>query len=501
MSSLLDFYERTRPRSYSTSWHHRWVCELLERAYLERQNLILELPPRHGKSEIANVYAPSWRLESKFDATFGLITNSDNLAKKFSTAARNLCPHELEIDRDAQWKIKGQPTLNYTYMGAGIKGNITGHGFDTLIFDDLLKSGMEAKSDTVRENVWENVVSAAINRLTPDGIIVALQARLHQQDTIGKLLELDHLKFLHLHLPATNDSGGEAWFRDGYSGEEVTFPPYAALWPTRYSREKLDEIKATVSSYYWNAQYQARPSMGDLAYFDVSRFGVYQYPDVERLWIAVDAANTETKSGSYSAFCCLGMLQGRLKVLGVRRGRWRQDIIAEQLLDFYGSMARLVGIYPDAVVIERAAAGYGLIDHFTGQLPIVPLIPKGSKEERAGSVCYLVNRGLVQLPESAPWLKPFKDEIGNFPLSAFKDQADAFTHALAYASRPSEFRPEPDYEQILYQDPGDLVTHYMGLLSGGEVPFNDGLDVFDREPEYQMTDATRMALDRWRKNK
>jgi hypothetical protein len=108
-------------------------------------------------------------------------------------------------------------------MAAGIRGQLTGHGFDTVIFDDLLKSGAEAKSEVVREGVWDGVVSAAINRLTPDGIIIALQARLHQQDTIGKLLELEHLKFLHLHLPATNDSGTEAWFRDGYSGDEVIF--------------------------------------------------------------------------------------------------------------------------------------------------------------------------------------------------------------------------------------------------------------------------------------
>ena len=289
--NLLEFYEQKRPRNYETNWHHRWICKALEQAYTERKNLIIEAPPRHSKSEIANVYAPAWRLTSQFDAMFGLVTNSDTLAKKFSLATRNLCELPLEIDRDAQWKVEGLDSLNFTYMGAGIRGNLTGHGFDTVMFDDLLKSGLEAKSDTVRETIWENVCSAAINRLTPDGIIIALQARLHMQDTIGKLLDLEHLQFLHLHLPATNDSGTEAWFKDGYSGEQITFPAYAALWPTRYSREKLDSIKATVNSYYWNAQYQAVPSMGDLTYFDVTRFPRYErYETLRKLWIAVDCA-------------------------------------------------------------------------------------------------------------------------------------------------------------------------------------------------------------------
>jgi predicted phage terminase large subunit-like protein len=456
MSTLLQFYETKRPRSYETNWHHKWTCNVLERAYAERKNVIIEQPPRHGKSEIANVYAPAWRLESHFDSMFGLVTNSDNLASKFSTACRSLCPLPLEVDRDAQWKVKGLESLNFTYLAAGIRGQLTGHGFDTVTFDDLLKSGLEANSDTVRESVWENVVSAAINRLTPDGIIVALQARLHLQDTIGKLLELDHLKFLHLHLPATNDSGHDAWFRDGYTSEEVVFPAYSALWPTRYSRAKLDEIKATVTPYFWNAQYQAQPSMGDLGYFDVERMPIYQHPTCQMCWIAVDAAQTATAGGSYTAFVCLGVESGALRVIAVTRGRWRQDEIHNRLVDFYQAMARLTGIWPEAVCVERAAAGFGIIDHLSRQMPIVPVYPHGSKEDRAGSVCYLVNRGQVALPASAPWLAAFKEELQNFPLCAQKDQVDAFVHALSFAARPSEFKLEAEQLVVEY----DTIHEY-----------------------------------------
>src|SRR6266498_4085145 len=459
---LLDYYEQKRPRTYMTNWHHRWSCDLLERAFIERKNVILELPPRHSKSELTNVYAPSWRLDAKPTAMFGLVCNSDSLAKKFSVACRNLCQLPLEVDRDSQWKSAALDSLNYSYIGVGIRGQLTGHGFDTVIFDDLLKSGSEAKSDTVRETVWENVVSAAINRLTPDGIVVALQARLHQQDTIGKLLALDHLKFLHLHLPATNDDGKSAWFRDGYSGEKIVFPPYAALWPERYSRKKLDELRDTVSSYYWLAQYMQEPSLGDLAYFDAVHFGVYQLPGVERLWIAVDAAQTATAHGSYTAFVCLGECAEGIKVLGVRRGRWRQDVMCDHLVDFYVAMTRLTGIYPEHVIVEQAAGGYGIIDHLGGQLPIEAIYPRGSKEDRAGAVCHVVNKGLVLLPESAPWLNTFRDEVANFPLSSYKDQTDAFVHALSYRVRPSEFKPVP---QIFEYDAAQDLPRVEGTFA------------------------------------
>jgi predicted phage terminase large subunit-like protein len=470
--TLLEFYEAKRPRQYETNWHHRWICGVLERAYAERKNAIIECPPRHSKSELSNVYGPAFRLDSHFDSMFGLVTNSDNLAKKFSSACRNLCKLPLEVDRDAQWKVKGLESLNYTYMGAGIRGNITGHRFDTVMFDDLLKSGMEAKSDTVRESVWENVCSAAINRLTPDGIVIGLQARLHEQDTIGKLIGLEHLKFLHLHLPATNDSGRGAWFKDGYSGETVTFPAYSALWPTRYGREKLDEIKATVTPYFWNAQYQAEPSLGDLAFFQMDRCSEWVSPQCERVWMAVDAANTETKSGSFSAMVGIGQWGGQLKVLAAKRGRWRQDELQSQVLGFFQGLANITGIVPEACVIERAAAGYGLIDFLGPKLPVVPVIPKGSKEERAGSVCYVVNRGQVALPVSAHWLEQYRNELASFPLSSFSDQVDATVHALAYVLRPSEFKP---IERARVYDYNALQDDVGLELESG---FEDGLQRF-----------------------
>jgi predicted phage terminase large subunit-like protein len=216
------------------------------------------------------------------------------------------------------------------------------------------------------------------------------------------------------------------------------FPAYAALWPTRYSRQKLDEIRATVSPYFWNAQYQAVPSMGDLAFFDPTKMQRYVHQNCEQVWIALDANQKETAHGSYAALVCLGSLQGLLKVLGVRRGRWSQPDLHNNVRDFYRSMAQFTGILPEAVVVEDAAAGRGVIDFLGNQLPIVVVQPRGTKEDRAGAVCHLNNQ--IALPEHAAWLSAFENELQNFPLCADKDQVDALVHALAYASRPAEFK-------------------------------------------------------------
>src|SRR5438105_8714783 len=208
MATLLEFFEKRCPRHYTTEWHDRWVCALLQRALEERKNLIVEMHPRSGKSEKVNVYAPAWFLERHPESTFGLVCSEDGLAAKFVSGAQRLVAgqYEMEIDRANEFKIKGTRSLDLSYTGRGIHSNLSGRGFDCVIFDDVLKSGTEALSEVVRERLWVDVCSAAINRLAPEGIVIALQARLHQQDVIGRLLETG-LNFLRLHLPATNDSG------------------------------------------------------------------------------------------------------------------------------------------------------------------------------------------------------------------------------------------------------------------------------------------------------
>jgi predicted phage terminase large subunit-like protein len=474
--TLLEYYEAKRPRSYETNWHHRWVCDVIERAYAERKNVVLELPPRHGKSELVNAYAPAWRLGTHFDECFGLVTNSDNLAKKFSVACRSLVDLPLDADRDAQWKVRGVESLNYSYLAAGVRGQLTGHGFSVAIFDDLLKSGLEANSETTRETVWTNVVSAAVNRLSPDGVVIAMQARLHQADPVGKLVALaaedpDALRFIRLHLPATNDDGRSAWLDDGYTGERTFFPAYAALWPTRYPREKLDQIRATVTGYYWAAQYQQEPSLGEQAIFvGLDALPKYEHPVASRCWLAWDCAQTATAGGSYSAGVALGYdpAANRLLLLDVARGKWRQDQLLDEVRSQYGRVARLTGIRPEAVVVERAAAGFGVIDNLAGQLPVEPAYPHGSKEDRAASVCHYVNRGQLAVPREAAWVKAWLDEMKSFPLGNYKDQVDATVWALAYVERPGEFKPRPV----------EIVTEYDALAEygGGMSPDLDEAD-------------------------
>jgi predicted phage terminase large subunit-like protein len=190
-------------------------------------------------------------------------------------------------------------------------------------------------------------------------------------------------------------------------------------------------------------------------YFDVSRCPRYQRANCDVHWIACDLANTATMTGSRSAYVCLGysVRENAIKVLGVSTGRWKQDLMGPKLMGFVEAMRRLTGRKELTVIVERAAGGFGIIDRYSNQLHIDAVSPAGSKEERPGAVCYLVNQGAVQLPEDAPWLKNFIAEVSGFPLSAMNDIPDALTHALKFILSQNEFRPADVQQTLLLADP------------------------------------------------
>src|SRR6266403_1204721 len=108
--NLIEYFERHRPKQYVTEWSTRWLCLAVQRAYEERKNLIVEQHPRSGKSEIVNVYAPAWWLETHPNDNIGLVTSEDGLAAKFVMATSKRLASSgarFEYDRSQEFKLAG----------------------------------------------------------------------------------------------------------------------------------------------------------------------------------------------------------------------------------------------------------------------------------------------------------------------------------------------------------------------------------------------------------
>ena len=185
-------------------WLIVYALQAIERGDISR--LIIMLPPRHGKSEVASVHFPAWYLGKNPDKRVIACSYASALARRFSRRARNMFsmadwPFDVRPASDMAsvdaWDIEGHKG---GYIAAGVGGPITGAGADLLIVDDPVKNAEEAYSETYRESTWDWYRSTAYTRLEPDGAVVAIGTRWHQDDLLGRLC-------------IQADTGEEAWVK------------------------------------------------------------------------------------------------------------------------------------------------------------------------------------------------------------------------------------------------------------------------------------------------
>jgi hypothetical protein len=258
---LLDFTRQTYPR-YLPAPHHRLIAEKLEA--IERgeiKRLILSVPPRHGKSELASVRFPAWFLGRHPGAKFITTSYAATLAHKFSRRVRNLVASPLyqalfpgmTIASDASavgyWAFRDQEGQ---YLAAGVGGGITGEGCDVLMIDDPVKDAEEALSKTTRDNVWEWFTSTAYTRQDESaGAIILIMTRWHEDDLAGRLLREaaeDGEQWDYVNLPAI------AGPNDVLGREEGE-----ALWPQRFPLERLRVARNLLRGGWFDALYQGEP--------------------------------------------------------------------------------------------------------------------------------------------------------------------------------------------------------------------------------------------------
>jgi hypothetical protein len=243
---------------YRANWHHKLLIEKLEAVERgEIKRLIVEMPPRHGKSEIVSVQFPAWFIGKNPDKAIITSCYASELATDFGGQTRNLINtreyqyifDDIKLAEDSQaknnWGISGH---RGRYVATGVGGAITGKGADVLIIDDPFKNREDADSPVIREKVWKWYTSTARTRLSPNGAIVIVHTRWHDEDLIGKILQSENAdNWERLRLPAIATEDEE--FR--LKGEP--------LWANQYTLENLMETKQDIGPYDWSALYQQDP--------------------------------------------------------------------------------------------------------------------------------------------------------------------------------------------------------------------------------------------------
>lgn len=259
--SLLGFTEYTNP-AYERAGHHERIAvklEAVERGEIDR--LMIFMPPRHGKSELASKRFPAWCLGRKPTRQIIAASYNSDLANDFGRNVRNIVAEpefgqvfpSVSLATDSAAANRMNTNHGGAYVAAGVGTAVTGRGAHIALIDDPFKDREEADSERRRELVWDWYRSTLFTRLMPGGAVVIILTRWHEDDLAGRLLEQEGQietggQWDVLSLPAIDGDG-------------------KALWPEWYDRPALDRIKGTIGPREWSALYQQQPQPDEGTFF------------------------------------------------------------------------------------------------------------------------------------------------------------------------------------------------------------------------------------------
>ena len=444
---LWKFIKKVMP-SYKFYKFHATVIEQLQRVIDGKCNrLILQVPPRHGKSLLASQLLPAAYLLAHPERYVGISSYSAELAEGFSRKAREYFKDGGGLLNDSSkavnaWGTEGGGGL----WAAGVGGAVTGRSGHLLIIDDPVKNREDAESGRMMEKLNDWYTSTLYTRLEPHvGAIVVIQTRWSENDMIGQLLENEHNvsekgreNWTIVDLPALYEDQDD---RPKLPAHCPTVPDWReevgeALCPQRYDMDALERIREAVGSRDFASLYQQRPAPEGGNMFDPSWWQYYDWdtplPDFQRVILSVDATFTANNKSDYVVGTVVGQAGSQFYVL---------DMVREKL-DVVGTMAMIARLYKrhnlSGTVIELAASGFAVYQMMQKKVPgLIGVRPDKSKESRAAGIVPMVEAGNVYLPASTPWLDAFLNEFALFPASKNDDMVDSLTMALNYCAQRS----------------------------------------------------------------
>ena len=425
--SFIDYLNATYPAGWDASPPHIKLIashmEYVRQGVIDR--LMINMPPRHGKTETATVRGAAWMLEDDPASNVLVTAHNEALARRFSRKARNIASTRISVARDSSSSAEWSTLDGGSFVARGVGSPPVGIGFARIFIDDPIKSREQAESSTYRERAWDWYTDDLFNRLEPGGSIVFTCTRWHEDDVAARALASEPGKWVVLNLPAICEDDEDLLGRE----------PGEALWPDRYPTDALERIREVMvqneGEYGWLALYQQRPTGKVGAFFEQTSIEIIELlPEpMMRGCRAWDLAATRD-GGDYTVGVLLGMgRSGRIYVLDCIRKRVGPDERDRIMLNTAFRDGPNVKIF---FPTDPGAAGKGEALRMTRLLtgfntttgPV-----NGSKIIRAQGIASQVNAGNVAMLKG-DWNRDMLEEMRGFPLGKNDDQIDALGDAL-----------------------------------------------------------------------
>jgi predicted phage terminase large subunit-like protein len=451
--SFLDFIKHVYP-GYKVGPHHLKLIEIFEAiARGDKKRVIVNIAPRHGKSELISYLAPAWFLGKFPQKKVIMSSHTADLAMNFGRRVRNLVGSDLyknifsqvELQADSKSASRWGTNFNGEYFAIGVGGALAGRGADLFIIDDP-HSEQEAK--TGRPEVflpaWEWFQSGPLQRLMPGGAIIVVMTRWSKLDLTGQIVS-----------QMGREDGVDQW-------EVIQFPAIKddgePLWPEFWPIEELLAKKAALDVRYWNAQYLQEPTAEAGALIKREWWQIWNKenpPQCEFTIMSLDAAQEANNRADYNALTTWGVFFNEetnnynIILLNSIKKRMEFPDLKKLVIEEYRDWE------PDAFMVEKKSNGAALYQELRRMgIPVGEFTPgKGQdKISRVNAVSDLFSAGIVWAPDRR-WAWEVIEECNDFPSGANDDLVDSTTLALmrfrqgGFIRLPSD-EPEQD---LLYK--------------------------------------------------
>ena len=432
---------------FLSNWHIEAMAYQLSRVLRgEIRRLIITVPPRSLKSICASVALPAFLLGHDPRRRIICVSYSDSLARKHANDCRALMRSALyeclfpgtRISPAKDTEAEIMTTMRGSRLTTSVGGTLTGRGGNLLILDDPLKP-QDAQSESARASLiqwYSNTLLSRLDQKTEGAIIVVMQ-RLHPEDLVGYLLDQSG-GWTHLNLPAIAEERSVIALDQN---RQFIRLPGDLLHPEREPQAALDEMRGTMGSMEFAAQYQQAPVPAGGNLIKWSWFKFFETPPTpqpgDRIIVSWDTAVSSKELADYSACVVLLIRRETIFILDVVRARLEYPELRRTVISNHNRWRRQTNAY--TLLIEKKGSGLSLIQDLQREnIHAIGIDPHGDKVMRMAAQTAPIEAGAVQLPSRAPWLDDFKKELLSFPLSRHDDQVDALSQALdrALAPRP-----------------------------------------------------------------
>jgi len=460
-TKFIEFVKQMWP-VFISGKHHSKMASAFERvASGECKRLIVNMPPRHTKSEFASYLLPAWFLGQFPHKKVIQTSHTAELAVGFGRKVRNLVDTEayqnlfpeLHLQSDSKAAGRWNTSKGGDYFAIGVGGAVTGKGADLLIIDDPHSEQEAALAETspeIYDKTYEWYTSGPRQRLQPGGAIVVVMTRWSLRDLTAKVLK------------SSAQRGGDEW-------EVIEFPAILpsgnALWPEFWALEELAALRSELPNSKWMAQYQQQPTSEQSAIVKREWWKTWEEdepPPVSFIVMSWDTAFEKTNRSDYSAMTVWGIFHAEgedgverpnLILLNAFRDRMEFPTLKKVAIEKYDEWQ------PDSIIVEKKASGSPLIYEMRAMgIPVQEFTPtKGNdKITRLNAVSDLFASGIVWAPRRS-WAEAVIDEVASFPAGEHDDYVDSTSMALmrfrkgGFIRLPSD---EPEEQQYFKRQQG-----------------------------------------------